>query len=201
LRDTFFAFVVIWLDVDSKEVIDYFAKNYKEKGWNVSLAKMSARDESPRRRKLANRRSYEREDYEQKKPLDRMDRNNSQLRYGHFRDRGREEYEAGLYRDRPIGEDYRDSRYRGTERKKSEDNDFPRYYSSSQKESGDEFRRENHMPEGRLPEPEKRIPCNSSSLKDPEAFARLLLLPSDVIQNVILQLANNNKQALVGSRL
>ena len=47
-------------------------------------------------------------------------------------------------------------------------------------------------------EPEKRIPCSFTSLKDPESFARLLLLPADVIQNVILQLANNNKQALVG---
>lgn len=36
-------------------------------------------------------------------------------------------------------------------------------------------------------------------LKDPEAFARLLLLPADIIQNAILQLANNNKQALVGT--
>ena len=48
---------------------------------------------------------------------------------------------------------------------------------------------------------EKRIPCNSWSLRDPEGFARLLLLPADVIQNVILQLANNNKQALVAHNI
>lgn len=39
LRDTYFAFVVIWLKVEPREVIEFFEKNYKEKGWNVSLAK------------------------------------------------------------------------------------------------------------------------------------------------------------------
>lgn len=47
-----------------------------------------------------------------------------------------------------------------------------------------------------ITEPEKKIPCSHLSLTDPEAFARFLLLPADTLQNVILQLANNNKQAL-----
>ena len=39
LRDTFYAFVVIWLHTSPGEVIDYFKKNFEDKGWNVSLAK------------------------------------------------------------------------------------------------------------------------------------------------------------------
>jgi RNA recognition motif-containing protein len=39
------------------------------------------------------------------------------------------------------------------------------------------------------------------SLTDPDSFARFLLLPADTLQNVILQLANNNKQALVAHNI
>ena len=39
LRDTFYAFVVIWLQTTAGEVIDYFKSNFDDKGWNVSLAK------------------------------------------------------------------------------------------------------------------------------------------------------------------
>lgn len=39
LRDTFYAFVVIWLHTSAGDVIDYFKKNFDDKGWNVSLAK------------------------------------------------------------------------------------------------------------------------------------------------------------------
>lgn len=194
LRDTYFAFVVIWLNVESREVIEYFEKNYKEKGWNVSLAKMSARDESPKRRKNT-RRNYAGDEYELKPNNHRFEQWNNRFN-GNFR--GREDY-GDIYREGRVGEDYRDMKYnRSNERKKSEEMDNPRYYSSSQKDSYEDGRNMRHVIERKQPEPEKRIPCNSSSLQDPEAFARLLLLPSDVIQNVILQLANNNKQALVG---
>lgn len=52
-----------------------------------------------------------------------------------------------------------------------------------------------------ITEPEKKIPCNCQSLTDPEAFARFLLLPADTLQNVILQLANNNRPALLAHNI
>jgi RNA recognition motif-containing protein len=165
LRDTYYAFVVIWLDKDAREVTDYFDKTYKERGWNVSLAKESARDDSPKRRKLQ-RRPFERDEYVESS---RRTSDQQQLRHRHHRERSIDD--SHPRQDRRM----RDEGY--------EDDESP-------------------APEVKPPpEPEKRIPCSSLSLRDPEAFARLLLLPPDYLQNVILQLANNNRQALVAHNI
>jgi hypothetical protein len=189
LRDTFYAFVVIWLNTSAGDVIDYFKKNFDDKGWNVSLAKEvklgslqsnNAREDSPKRRKQGRR---DRDDFDNRRGMDR-----SQNRYMNYRG---QDYDGYGRRD-----EY--SRYRNVDRRGDDRDDGSAEYYDSRGNSGyyDESR---YQVEKKVVEPEKRIPCSSMSLKDPEAFARLLLLPADVIQNVILQLANNNKQALVGN--
>lgn len=111
-------------------------------------------------------------------------------RYSNYR---RDDYD-GSYSRR---EDYRDGRYRSSDRRTDSDGYY--YDSRIGRDGYDESAGNRHQGKHRKTvELEKRIPCSSLSLRDPESFARLLLLPSDVIQNVILQLANNNKQALVG---
>lgn len=107
--------------------------------------------------------------------------------------RGRDEYDNYNRRD--------DYRYRSMDRRDDRDEGMSDYYDSRGNNGYYEDQRYQHQQEKKSVEPEKRIPCSSMTLKDPEAFARLLLLPADVIQNVILQLSNNNKQALVGTSL
>lgn len=177
--------MVIWLHTTAGEVIDYFKKHYEDKTWNVSLAKevgrphqSNGREESPKRRKLGRR---DRDDFDTRRGMDR-----SQNRYLGYR--GRDEYDG--YRR----EDYR---YRNMDRRDDRDDGSGEYYEP--RGHGGYYDEQRQQPEKMMVEPEKRIPCSSLSLKDPEAFARLLLLPADVIQNVILQLSNNNKQALVGT--
>lgn len=113
-----------------------------------------------------------------------MDR--SQNRYMGYR--GRDDYDGYMRRD--------EYRYRNMDRRGDDRDDGSGEYYDSRGSYYDEPR---YPVEKKVIEPEKRIPCSSLSLKDPESFARLLLLPADVIQNVILQLANNNRQALVGN--
>ena len=169
----------------------------------------SIRDESPKRRKLG-RRTFERDEYDSTirqldrsgqidRPLDRSDRANN--RYPNYRERGRDNYDNYIRRD-----DYRDNKYRNMNMEISRrggderDNDSGDYQDQrgNHKDSFDEGMSQNYFSEQKVNESERRIPCTSLCMKDPEAFARMLLLPADVIQNVILQLANNNKQALVG---
>ena len=140
------------------------------------------RDESPGRRKRQERRYGD--DYGDS----RLDKGS---RYSNYR---RDDYD-GSYSRR---DDYRDGRYRNSDRRMDSEGYY--YDQRGGRDCYDDMSANRQQTKYRkAAEIEKRIPCSSLSLGDAESFARLLLLPSDVIQNVLLQLANNNKQALVGS--
>lgn len=42
-----------------------------------------------------------------------------------------------------------------------------------------------------------QLSCDAKALRDPKKMAQFLSLPTDVLQNVVYQLANNNKMALI----
>lgn len=156
------------------------------------LLTQNARDDSPKRRKQI--------DFEGRRSSDRADKS---LRYSN-----------NLYRrDDYYGGDRSDGKYRhGMGDIYSRKDDFAdkmmhsgHYGSENMMNQNGHFKYSNQEDFNRTPNQkssradlEPKIPCSSSSLKDPEAFARFLLLPTEVIQNCVLQLANNNKQALVG---
>lgn len=145
--------------------------HFEDRGWIVSLAREHPREDSPsrRRRRLMDR------DYD-----DRRDgRSNEKFnnRYSSYKDR------TGRSRD-----EREDTELLGKRNEQPELAEESYFQNEAQQYEG------HHAFEQDKPV----IPCKSSSLSNPSTFAKLLMLPSEIFQNVIVQMAQNCRPALVG---